>query len=189
MSRFLKRWYSFAAAAALCATVAAYLMWRPLQRKIPVLRAGFRNNSLSPTLNPEGRVDALAVEVLAEAARRAHMQLKWVDCPEGPDRALRSGKVDLWPMMTVSPARKEYVHITDPWLAGDRCLVTKGAPPGRWNGLRVAYGFGTDQQVREIAPGATPMHTEGDVAAVAAICAGRASAAYTFTQSLGAFVL
>src|SRR6185312_13909394 len=92
-------------------------------------------------------------------------------------------------MMTVSPARKEYVHITDPWLAGDRCLVTKGAPPGRWNGLRVAYGFGTDQQVREIAPGATPMHTEGDVAAVAAICAGRASAAYTFTQSLGAFVL
>jgi signal transduction histidine kinase/ActR/RegA family two-component response regulator len=172
-----------------CATLASVYVWRPHDHSRLVLRAGIRNNSLSASLSPEGRVDALAVEVLAAAARRTGIHLKWVDCPEGPDQALRSKKVDLWPLVLALPERKSRFHITEPWLAGERSLVTKGAPPKRWDGVRVAYGLGPESQLLLAAPAALPVHAQGDVAAVGAICTGEASAAYVLTQSLGAFVL
>jgi signal transduction histidine kinase/ActR/RegA family two-component response regulator len=189
MPGFFRRWYALAAIVLLCATVASIYVWRPRDHSGLILRAGIRNNSLSTSLNPEGRVDALAVEVLAEAARRIGIRLDWVDCPEGPDLALRSKKVDLWPMAMVLAERKSQFHITEPWLASERCLVTKGAPPKRWDGVRVAYGLGPESQLLAAAPAALPIHALGDVAAVGAICAGEASAAYVLTQSLGAFVL
>jgi signal transduction histidine kinase/ActR/RegA family two-component response regulator len=185
----LRRFYAPAAIAVVCATLASVYVLRPHDHSHIVLRAGIRNNSLSTSLSPEGRVDALAVEVLAAAARRTGMRLKWVDCPEGPDQALRAKKVDLWPLVMALPERNRQFHITDPWLAGERSLVTKGAPPKRWNGLRVAYGLGPESQLLLAAPEALPVHAQGDLAAVGAICTGEASAAYVLTQSLGAFVL
>ena len=183
-----RRFYALAAIAVVCATL-AWVYVRPHDHSHVVLRAGIRNNSLSASLSPEGRVDALAVEVLAMAAHRLGIRLNWVDCPEGPDQALRSKKVDLWPLVMALPERKSKFHITEPWLAGERSLVTKGAPPKRWDGVRVAYGLGPESQLLLAAPGALPVHAQGDVAAVAAICTGQASAAYVLTQSLGAFVL
>src|SRR5580704_2213253 len=185
----LRRFYAVAAIAVVCATLASVYVWRPHDHSHLVLRAGIRNNSLSTSLSPEGRVDALAVEVLAAAARRTGIHLHWVDCPEGPDQALRSKKVDLWPLVMALPERKSQFHITAPWLAAERSLVTKGAPPKRWDGVRVAYGLGPESQLLLAAPAALPVHVEGDVAAVGAICTGQASAAYVLTQSLGAFVL
>ncbi len=134
-------------------------------------------------------MDALAVEVVAAAARRTGLRLQWVDCPEGPDAALRSKKVDIWPMALDLPERKSRFHITEPWLAAERCLITKGAPPAGWKGERVAYGLGPESQLLAAAPGAKPMHVEGDVAAVSAVCGGAARGAYVLVQSLGAFVL
>jgi len=184
----LRRLYALTAIAVLCATLASVYAWRPRHHS-RLLRAGIRNNSLSTSLSPEGRVDALAVEVLAEAARRIGIPLRWVDCPEGPDRALRSKKVDLWPVVMALPERKSQFHITDPWLAGERSLVTKGTPPKQWAGVRIAYGLGPESQLLLAAPASLPVHAQGDLAAVAAICTGEASAAYVLTQSLGAFVL
>jgi signal transduction histidine kinase/CheY-like chemotaxis protein len=154
-----------------------------------VLRAGIRNNSLSATLSREGRIDALAVAVLAEAAHRLGIHLIWVDCPEGPDKALRSKKVDLWPVTLALPERESWFYVTEPWLSGDRSLVTTGVMPKFWNGVRVAYGLGPESQLLAATPAATPVHVEGDVAAVRAVCAGEAPAAYVLTQSLGAFIL
>jgi signal transduction histidine kinase/ActR/RegA family two-component response regulator len=188
MPGFLRRYYAPAAIVVVCATLASVYVWRP-QDHSHLLRAGIRNNSLSTSLSPEGRVDALAVEVLAMAARRAGVHLNWVDCPEGPDQALRTKKVDLWPLVMALPERKSQFHITEPWLAGERSLVTKGAPPKQWDGLRVAYGLGPESQLLLAAPAALPVHAQGDLAAVGAICTGEASAAYVLTQSLGAFVL
>jgi signal transduction histidine kinase/CheY-like chemotaxis protein len=185
----IRRFYALAAIVVVCATLGSVYVWWPHNHSRLVLRAGIRNNSLSTSLSPEGRVDALAVEVLAEAARRTGIHLNWVDCPEGPDQALRSKKVDLWPVVMALPERKSQFHITEPWLAGERSLVTKGAPPKAWDGVRVAYGLGPESQLLLAAPAATPVHAQGDVAAVGAICTGEASAAYVLTQSLGAFVL
>jgi signal transduction histidine kinase/ActR/RegA family two-component response regulator len=183
------RWYALAVIVVLGATGASFYVWRPHDHSRLVLRAGIRNNSLSSSLSPEGRVDALAVEVLTAAARRLGIRLQWLDCPEGPDQALRTKKVDLWPVAMALAERKSQFHITEPWLASERCLVTRGAPPKSWTGVSVSYGLGPESQVLVAAPGARPLHFQGDVDAVGAICKGEASAAYVMKQSLGAFIL
>jgi signal transduction histidine kinase/ActR/RegA family two-component response regulator len=190
MTGLRQRTLAFASIAVVCALIAPalLLLWHHDHRDL-TLRAGIRNHSLASNLNPEGRVDALAVEVLAAAARRSGLRLQWVECPEGPDRALRSKKVDLWPMTLDLPERKKQFHITEPWLAAERCLVTKGPPPANWTGVPVAYGLGPESQLLAAAPASKPVHAEGDVAAVRAVCAGGARAAYVLMQSLGAFVL
>src|SRR5580704_17852001 len=38
------------------------------------------------------------VDVMREAARKRGIDLHWVNCPEGPQKALRAGKVDIWPL-------------------------------------------------------------------------------------------
>jgi signal transduction histidine kinase/ActR/RegA family two-component response regulator len=153
-----------------------------------MLRAGIRN-SLSSSLSPEGRVDSLAVEVVSEAARRIGLRLQWLDCPEGPDQALKTKKVDLWPIAMPLPERRNLFHITEPWLASERCLVTKGAPATRWDDVSVSYSLGLESQLLAIVPGAHPMRLASDMEAVGAICRGEASAAYVMKQSLGAFIL
>jgi signal transduction histidine kinase/ActR/RegA family two-component response regulator len=183
-----QRRFAFVSIAVLCALAAAFF-FRWHHNRGTTLRAGIRNHSLASDLNPEGRVDALAVEVLAAAARRTGHRIDWVDCPEGPDSALASKKVDLWPMTLDLPERKSKFHITEPWLAAERCLITKGPPPAKWKGERVAYGLGPESQLLAAAPASKPVHVEGDVNAIDAVCAGTARAAYVLTQSLGAFVL
>jgi signal transduction histidine kinase len=185
----VRRWYALAALVVLVATLGWIYVSRQANRSRSILRAGTRNNTLSRSLNPEGRIDALAVEVLSEAARRLDVPLRWVDCPEGPDAALRSKKVDLWPLMMALPERKRQFHITEPWLASERCLITKGEPPKRWAGVRVSYGLGLESQLSSVVPGASLVHVQGDIEAVGAICKGDVSAAYVMRQSLSAFIL
>jgi signal transduction histidine kinase/ActR/RegA family two-component response regulator len=188
MTGLRQRTFAYVSIAVVLVIAPLFLLWHHDHRHI-ILRAGIRNNSLSTNLNPEGRVDALAVEVVAAAARRSGLRLQWVECPEGPDRALRAKKVDLWPMTLDLPERKKQFHITEPWLAAERCLVTKGPPPAQWTGVPVAYGLGPESQLLAAAPASKPVHAEGDVAAVRAVCSGGVRAAYVLTQSLGAFVL
>jgi signal transduction histidine kinase/CheY-like chemotaxis protein len=180
---------AFALVAVVCLAGGSVLVFWRHEHTHLTLRAGIRNESLSSNLSPEGRVDTLAVEVIDAAARRRGMHLQWVDCPEGPDRALRSKKIDIWPLTLDLEERRKYFHITEPWLAAERCLVTKGAPPARWDGARVAYGLGPESELLLAAPGSKPAHFNGDIMAVSAVCKGEARAAYVLTQSLGAFVL
>jgi hypothetical protein len=109
MPRLVRRYYALAAIGLVFATLAPVRVWRPHDHSHLVLRAGTRNNSLSPSLSLEGRVDLLAVEVLATAASRMGIHLIWVDCPEGPGKALISKKVDLWPLAIVLPFRKRMI--------------------------------------------------------------------------------
>jgi len=189
-----RRYYAVAAIGVVCAALASVYAWHPPDHSHVVLRAGVGNNSRSKTLSPEGRLDSLADEVLAAAASRIGIKLIWVDCPDGPGRAFETGKIDLWPLGMVWPDRKRNDrkstrYTTEPWLAVERSLVTKGAAPKRWDGLRVAYGLAVESQLRLAAPGALPVHTDGELDAIGSICTGEASAAYVLTQSLGAFIL
>jgi diguanylate cyclase (GGDEF)-like protein len=187
-------YYAIAAIGVVCATLASVYAWRPPDYSHVVLRAGVGNDSLSKSLNPEGRVDSLADEVLAAAASRIGIHLIWVDCPDGPAKAFETDKIDLWPLGLALSNRKKkdgksVRYTTEPWLAVERSLVTEGAPPKRWDGVRVAYGLAVESQLLLAAPGAVPVHTDGEVTAVGSICTGEASAAYVLTQSLGAFIL
>jgi PAS domain S-box-containing protein len=71
---------------------------------------------------PEQLADAnnqptgLAVELVREAARRRGIALQWVRRDESSEAALRSGAVDLWPLMTITAERLKVLHISAPYL-------------------------------------------------------------------------
>jgi signal transduction histidine kinase/ActR/RegA family two-component response regulator len=64
-----------------------------------------------------------SVEVLSEAARRRGIHLKWIYCPEGPQKALSSGQVDMWPLVSVEAAQGLGVYIAEPWLQNQFAVV------------------------------------------------------------------
>jgi signal transduction histidine kinase len=152
-------------------------------------RIGVRNNSQYVMVSPDGWVEGLAVEVVSEAARRAGIHLRWIYSPEGPDAALSHGKVDLWPLLTILPERRRYLHVTDPWLAGKRCLVTNGPPRSDWNNVLVAYDNGPKRLFTDSLPRARTIIVPSEVAALQAVCSGQAAAAFVWVQSLAALLL
>src|ERR1700754_1100235 len=90
------RWLVLAGVAVLVAIAVAVWPYRVDTGR--TYRIGTRGDTLSPSAR-DGRVDALGVAVVAEAARRAGIKLEWVDSPDGPDQALRARRIELWPVL------------------------------------------------------------------------------------------
>jgi signal transduction histidine kinase/DNA-binding response OmpR family regulator len=97
-------------------------------RKMP-FRIGFYNSNKEHFLGPDGQAAGYAVDLLNEAARRSGMQLQWVYSPEGPDAALQTGQVDLWPVIGNVPERKGHVYISAPWSMISYGLVSRSSDP------------------------------------------------------------
>jgi ABC-type amino acid transport substrate-binding protein len=100
----------------------------PLPRKS--YRIGFEENPPYHFRHPDGSPGGIAYEVVSEAAQRAGIQLEWVHRQESSEAALRSGQVDLWPLVTDLPERREFLYISRPWLQTDHFLVIRGGKPG-----------------------------------------------------------
>ena len=78
-----------------------------------------------------GEPTGLAVDLVREAARRRGIGLRWVRRHEGSETALRSGAVDLWPLITITPERVKLIHISAPYLDGVTSFLVR-----RDSGLR-----------------------------------------------------
>jgi signal transduction histidine kinase len=98
-----------------------------------VLSVGYQHNPPYQVHHPGRPPTGLSVETVAEAARRAGLALEWKEVPEGPDRVLESGAVDLWPLITERPGRRQKLHISAPWLQAEHALVLRDGRelPGR----------------------------------------------------------
>jgi len=79
------------------------------------LRIGYQASPPYQLVQASGLPTGPAIEVVAEAARRRGIVLKWVHSPEGPGPAFRNGHVDLWPMVTVLPSRPKLFYVSTPW--------------------------------------------------------------------------
>jgi signal transduction histidine kinase/DNA-binding response OmpR family regulator len=80
------------------------------------LRVGFQNSPPFHYPDANGNPTGPSVDVLKEAARRLNIQLDWRYSPEGPEKALSSGAIDLWPIIGDLPERRGIMHITEPWV-------------------------------------------------------------------------
>jgi len=69
------------------------------------------------------------VELVREAARRRGVGLEWLQQTGSSETALRAKKVDLWPLITITPERKKFIHITDPYLESEQCLLVRADSP------------------------------------------------------------
>ena len=53
-------------------------------------------------MTPDGKPAGPTIEIFTEACRRLNIPIVWVHAPEGPEPNLRSGKVDLWPLIVLA---------------------------------------------------------------------------------------
>jgi PAS domain S-box-containing protein len=88
-------------------------------------RIGFENDPPYHFPGPDGRPTGWAFEAIAEAARRSDIALQWTFCPESSEAALRSGRVDLWPIMTDLPHRRRFIYFSDHWMHTDLYVLTR----------------------------------------------------------------
>jgi two-component system, cell cycle sensor histidine kinase and response regulator CckA len=98
----------------------------PIPRR--VLRIGYEQ--VPPVqLRGENGPSGLAIETVAEAAKRAGIALEWVETGTSSEEAFRRGLVDLWPIMADLPDRRKFVHISKPWLHTSHTLVLRQGTP------------------------------------------------------------
>ena len=149
-----------------------------------VYRIGYENQPPLHFLGKDGRATGLAVDLVAEAARRRGIRLQWQVEPEGSEAALTAKKVDLWPMMTVRPERMGVVYISEPYRDFDVCLLVRhDSKFGRPEDLRnstISYA-GSPLDVRVLRPlfaNAQLLVIESPKESLEAVCRQRVDAAY-----------
>jgi signal transduction histidine kinase/CheY-like chemotaxis protein len=79
------------------------------------LKIGFQNTPPYHFSGRDGQATGPTVETLKLAAENRGMRLEWVFSPEGPEKALKTGAVDLWPMVTDLPERKSILYVSAPF--------------------------------------------------------------------------
>jgi len=105
------------ACAAVLLFVGLGIYWKIAPVKIVhTLRIGFQNSPPYHFPDANGNASGPAVDFVREAARRKGIQLHWVYSPQGPEGALTSGAVDLWPVMGDLADRRKFLYISAPWL-------------------------------------------------------------------------
>ena len=108
------------------AVVAGLALWYFTIRLPPIpqrpLRIGFEPNPPMQIRTDSGFA-GLAVETVNEAAKRAGVQLQWVETGTSSDEAFQKGLVDLWPLMADLPDRRKRIHFTRPWLHSSHGLL------------------------------------------------------------------
>jgi PAS domain S-box-containing protein len=172
--------------------------WFAYQRSIltsRVYRIGFQDNPPVHASNGQGQPVGLTVDILTEAARRAGIQLQWVFSPAIPDESFRNGHIDLWPLLTIVPERRQSIHFSDPYGESEGTFIVLADSPFRrvqdLDGCVVAYNGA--HIVRRILSPLIPRTTLRPIPSTAdllqAVCRGEAHAAYADeSEAISAFV-
>jgi two-component system, cell cycle sensor histidine kinase and response regulator CckA len=124
----------------------AVLGW--LQSRHPAAAArvytiGWTDSPPFQVRRPDGQPTGLAVDLVRLAAERRGIRLRWVYWQSSSESALRGKKVDLWPLITITPERLQRFHISEPYLEADYSfLVLADSPYTKMQDLRTAtIGF------------------------------------------------
>ena len=86
-------------------------------------RIGFQNSAPYHFADSNGNPSGPVVDIIREAAHRKDIRLEWVFSPEGPEAALSSMGVDLWPILGDLPQRRRFMYISAPWTKMTYILV------------------------------------------------------------------
>jgi PAS domain S-box-containing protein len=145
------------------------------------LRIGFEKNPPVQIRTANG-FSGLAVETVAEAAKRAGIQLQWVETGTSSDQAFEKGLVDLWPLMTDLPDRRKRLHFSRPWLQSSHALLVRAGtetPDRDFKGRIACFRMPLHLRIlREWFPGAWVADFPTSQEVVEAVCKGTVSAAF-----------
>src|SRR6185369_9239113 len=104
-----RRWILVLAGLAVLLLPATYFLVRPRNQR--TLRIGFQNSPPYHFPDAANRPSGPAVEIIQVAARDRGLKLEWVFSPEGPERALSTGTVDLWPLIADLQERRRLLYV------------------------------------------------------------------------------
>jgi PAS domain S-box-containing protein len=147
-------------------------------------RIGWQPDPPFQAVGVDGQATGLAVELVREAATRRGIRLDWIRTPSGGDAALREGKLDLWPLITIVPERRAYIHLTEPYLESSYCfLVRADSAYTDIGGLAEASishngAWINQRNLRILLPKARLMVSRGTEAAIENVCEQRADAVF-----------
>jgi PAS domain S-box-containing protein len=108
--------------------VVALLVWptvKNTQTAGRVYKIGWENDPPDEFLGKDGQPAGLTIDLVSQSARRCGIRLQWVRHDESSEAALRSGQVDLWPSMTITPERQKFLHISSPFIESILCLLVR----------------------------------------------------------------
>jgi PAS domain S-box-containing protein len=94
-----------------------------------VYRIGWGDSPPFQVRGGDGEPTGLAVDLIRTAAQRRGIRLQWMHWTDTSESALRGGKVDLWPLITITPERLQHFHITEPYLEAEYCLLVRADSP------------------------------------------------------------
>jgi len=152
-------------------------------RKPSVYKVGYTNFPPLMT-NAAGVPGGFAVDVVKEAARRTGIRIEWVLVRSGPEALLKSGAIDLYPLMANLPERKHRVHISQAWWESPLALVVDRKAnfksPEEVDGRPIAVvGFSVAEQIsRQVFPNSTPIRKMPYDEVLRAVCTGEAEASF-----------
>lgn len=93
----------------------------------PVMRVGLNRFPPYLDIGPDGTPVGFAAEMFAQAAHQAGIDVRWVEFDGSADKALSEGKIDMYPLMTITPERESLFYMTAPWWENQFELIsTKG---------------------------------------------------------------
>ena len=145
------------------------------------LRIGFQYSPPNQFPDAAGRPAGPAVDLLRAAAARVGIRLEWVLAPEGPEKALVSGRVDLWPLMADLPERRKFLYVSAPWSRMAYGSVVPGTfhfrGPADLAGKTVAVSLlvsSDSHMASTFFPHSTLLEEPAPADVIAAVCSGAA---------------
>ena len=155
------------------------------------LKIGFHNSPPYQFPDAHGNPTGPAVDLINAAAERSRIRLEWVWSPAGPEEMLKTGKVDLWPVVVDLPERHSIFYVTSPWaklsysiLAPKSSQIVRPADVGGKT-LAATTGVSTDgRMARKYFPGAVVLRRTSTLDVLAAVCTQQAEAGLIRSSAL-----
>jgi diguanylate cyclase (GGDEF)-like protein len=115
--------------------------------------------------------------MIARAAEMANVRLKWVHIPGSAEDAWKRDAIDVYPLLTITPAREKTVHLSPAWWEDELALVSLQTDPVRSPrdtvGKRIATRLGYVQPLSvRLFPGATLLAIPPPNRIVGTLCSG-----------------
>ena len=153
--------------------------------KQTALKIGFQNSPPYHFPDAAGQAAGPAVDLMRAAAAREGIRLDWVFAPDGPEKALVSGQVDLWPLLADLPERRKFLYITAPWsrmgyaMVFPRALDIRQPPDPAGKTVAATLQISMDgRMAHRFFPNSRLLGVETAVDVMSAVCSGAAQGGF-----------
>jgi signal transduction histidine kinase len=102
---------------------------RPREFGDRIYRIGWMISPPFQVRGPDGRPSGISVNLVNQAAQRRGIRLQWIFWKNTSESALVGNAVDLWPLITITPERLKRLHISEPYLQHEYCLLVRDDAP------------------------------------------------------------